>query len=409
MSPIAGPGRPLRVLWLARAVPYPMTMGDRVYTAELARAAAAAGCEVRFVGFAGEAPPPAEPIANLTWQLVPGAPGHPLPALLSTMPLAAARHRTASYRALLKNELAREPWDAVVIDQYSMGWVLEETDAWRAPNGRRPVHVYVTHDHEETLLRQLARRSGASLPKSVVLRLNALKTKWIERATAKASDVVTAITSEEAAHFAANQPGLVPLVLTPGYGGRRLPERTLDATLPRRILVFGSFKWSAKQANLRQFLDAAQGPCEASGIEIEIVGSITPEFQAEIAARSPKLRVQGFVEDALPYFLSSRVAIVAEPIGGGFKMKIPELVFHRLPVATLEACVMGVPAEVKRHFSVSPDLSEMVRALPALVDDLPRLQSMQQGAYRAAETRFDWSACGTALRQAIEAKESAPA
>ncbi len=386
----------IRCLWLGRTLPFPWTAGDRIYSAKLAGALAAAGAEVTFAGLDANIPPVAVP--GVRWHSVPGGPRSSLAALVSRMPLVAARHATPAYRAAVA-ALARDPaWDAVIVDHYGMGWVLLLRHAFASP---RPVFVFVAHDHEESVTDLQWRNPDASLALRAYLLQNHIKTKWLERRTARACDVVTAITHADAALFDNVPPVRRTVVLVPGYDGRRLAQRTVDGSLPRAVLIFGSYRWSAKQANLRSFLDRADATLAAAGIEICVLGDMGDNFRRSLEGRYRAAAIIGYVDSPSAYLASARLAVVAEPIGGGFKMKLLEYVFNRLPIAALDACAAGLPEALREHMLLRPDIDALVAAIVDVVDDTARLDAMQRDAFAAAEHAFDWAERGQALRAAI--------
>lgn len=390
----------MRVLWLARTLPFPLTAGDRIYTAKLAAALAGTGAAVTFAGLEGEAPPASIP--NLHWHPVPGEPGGALAALASPMPLVAARHATPAYRAAVAALAADGVWDAVVVDQYGMGWVLGQRTSFAG----RPRFVFVTHDHEESVTGLQWRDRGAGLPQRAYLLQNHLKTRWFERRTARACDLVTTITEEDAVAFRTVAPGTPALTLLPGYDGPRLPDRAPAAD--RAVVMFGSYRWSAKQANLRLFLDAADPILAAAGIEVRVVGDMPEDLRRALDGRYRATRFIGFVEDPMPYLTGARIAVLGEPIGGGFKMKLLEYVFHRLPVAALGCCTTGLPQPVRAHMLLRDAPEMLALAVAAAINDLPQLTTMQRGAFLAAADAFDWAERGEALRRAIGLTTPAP-
>lgn len=395
-------GSRLRCLWLARSMPFPATAGDRIYSAKLATALAAAGADVTFVGLGGEAPPP--PVEGITWHIVPGGQRGRLAALASPMPLVAARHATWTYRAAVARLAQQGPWDAVVVDQYGMGWVLDVAGLLAGA----PAVAFVTHDHEESVTRLQWQDRGASLPQRLALLQNHLKTRWFERRTARRSALVTTITEADARLFAAQAPDATLLPLLPGYDGPRLPPSAPGSpTAPRAVVLFGSYRWSAKQANLRIFLDQADPALAAAGIAIQVVGDMPEALRAELSGRYRAAQFTGFVADPAPYLAAARLAVVAEPIGGGFKMKLLEYIFHRVPVAALEACASGLPPAVRRHMLLAPDLGPLLQRILASIDDAPRLDALQRGAFTAAEHAFDWGSRGQALRDALALQRAA--
>ena len=388
----------IRCLWLARTLPFPWTAGDRIYTAKLAAALAGAGAEVTFAGYAAEVPP--QPMPGITWHVVPGAPRGRLAGLASAMPLVAARHETPAYHAALRELAAKGSWQAVVVDQYGMGWVLRHKHLFAG----NPAFVFITHDHEESVTRMQWRDATASLGKRLYLGQNYAKTRWFERWIARNSDLVTTITQHDAELFAANAPGVPILPLVPGYDGIRVSERSIGPETPRAVVLFGSYRWSAKQANLKIFLDQADPVMAKAGVEIRVVGDMPEDFRRTLEGRYKAARLTGFVEDPAPHLAAARMAVVAEPIGGGFKMKLLEYVFNRVPVAGLTACASGLPDSVQAEMLLEPEMDGLLRAVLARIDDPAALNAQQQRAFTAAEHAFDWRERGRALCDAIVAQ-----
>lgn len=383
-------------LWLARTLPFPQTAGDRIYSAKLAGALARAGAEVTFAGFAGDAP--AAPVDGVSWSQIAGRQRNRVAALASPMPLVAARHATSAYRAALTRLAPARPWDTVVIDQYGMGWVLRHRAMFRAG---RPTFVFVSHDHEESLTRLQWQDRTASPLVRLHLAQNHWKTRWFERAVARRCGLVTTITDADADLFAATAPGVPTLVLTPGYDGARLAHRLIDASTPRSVILFGSYRWSAKQANLKIFLDRADQVMAKAGIQVCVVGDMPDDFRSAMAGRYRSATFTGFVDDPAPHLAAARLAVVAEPIGGGFKMKLLQYVFNRVPVAALSSCAAGLPSTVRDAMLLRPDLDGLVSAVIAMIDDIAVLNQMQSDAYAAADGAFDWLENGRRLSDAV--------
>ena len=377
-------------------MPFPRTSGDRIYTGKLVEALAATGVAITYVGLAGRAPP--EPVENVTWHVVPGEPRGQIVSLFSRRPLAGAQHETRVFRDAVAQLLRAGRWDAVAVDHYGMGWVLDEVRRQRAEPGAL---VFIGHDHEESVTRAQWRDAGRLTPKGVYFMQNHYKTRWIERATARASQVITAITDADAECFRQVAPGARVVTLTPGYDGPRVAERRITADTPRAAVMFGSYRWSAKQANLRLFLQHAHKELEAAGIELRVVGDMDETQREALRAQYPSVLFTGYVADPAP-FLDARLAVLAEPIGGGFKLKLLDYIFGRLPIVSLDACAAGLPDAVRQHLLLAPDLPGVTEAVRAAMDDVATLNRMQQDAFAAAEQTFNWSDRGRALRNAIE-------
>lgn len=392
------PVRRLKGLWLAREFPHPLDTGDRIYTAQLIKAVREAGCDLTLVAIPQDGVTRMPDEWGVTCVPVPGGRTPSWRALMSSMPMVAAAHATPSYRDRVK-ALAVQPWDFVVIDQYGMGWA---TSFFSQPvDGRKPVLVHVAHDHEASVCLSLAKGFQGHPLKKFALRLNAVKAGMLERRIARQVDMLTAITEEDAARFRQDAPGTPSVVLTPGYDGATCDSRRIDAQVPRRVLMVGSYKWMAKEENLRQFVNEADPEFAKAGIELHVIGSMNEGMKEHIRTHCRATVVHGFVDDLEPHMRAARIAAVPEAIGGGFKLKFLDYIFSRVPVATIAHAAAGLPGHIRDSMIQSDDMACLVRDIVRHIDLVEQLDARQNQALSAASALYRWADRGTALRDAI--------
>lgn len=385
-----------RVLWLARAMPLPLDAGDRMYSAFLAEALAKAGAEVRFVGLASPDAPDADAhqvLPDVAFTTIAGKPGSQIHALASPFPLVAARFGTAEYRKVLTSLLGTEDWDAIVLDQYALVWALPFLRA-QAPG--TPL-IHIAHDFETQVTRDLAGAYRGNPLRKAALSVNARRTARAERTLARACAGIVTLTDEDAGAFRSiGARGRIE-VLPPGYKGERIAHRRIEADTPRRIAIVGSYQWIVKQHNLATFLEEADGRLADAGIELAVVGGMPDEFRRNLQARCSAARFLGYVDD-LPAFLQTcRMGLVIEAVGGGFKLKVLDYVMTRTPLAGLTPALSGQAEAVTRHCLLRGDSSALCDAIVELIDDVDRLNAMQDAAYAAASQQYDWAENGRRL------------
>lgn len=391
---------PLRCLWVTRLVPYPPFVGgDATYSARLIESLAAAGVEITVLSHDNGGPPPPS-TAGVEWATVPFRDRGRIRSVFGRMPALVYRFSTPQIRATLDGLLRDPSWDAVLIDNMAMADAIDLQDAaWF--DGRGTLLVYVSHNHEETIREQLAARTPRRSPKHLALRWDAMKSRPLERRLVDAADLVTVNTDDDADLYRRNAPGRRYLVLTPGYDGSGVAARVIDAETPRRISLLGSYAWVAKQLNLWRFLEAATVPLARTGIGIDVVGSMPDDFAGRLRASFPGVTVTGRVDRVDPYLARARMGIVAEEIGGGFKHKVLHYVFNRLPVASLAGSVAGTPLVAGESILEYPDLDRLVKGIIGTIDDLAKLNAVQESAFRACEGRFEWADRGRGLAETL--------
>lgn len=393
----------MRCLWLTWANPEPRHNGQFVYSGGLIDAVAGAGAAVEVLGLAR----PGSGISlgcadrSIRWWLGRHEARPGWTSLLSPLPRIAHRGATYELRRMLKRRLA-EHWDIVVMDGISAGWALKQVlRRYRGRTGR-PKIVYVSHNHEESLRLQVAQEQ-ANVFKRLALRFDAAKVAVLERAMVDAADLVTAITEEDRHLYLQRRPACRVEIITPGYNGHRTDRREITAALPRRAIIVGSFDWIAKRMNLEEFISVADPLFAAQGAELQVVGSAEEAFLQRLRRKAVATRFTGRVEDVDPFMRQARVALVPERHGGGFKLKVLDYVFNRMPILALDGSVAGVPLRHDESILFYPDYEALARGVLHVIDDCERLNGLQDEAFSACRNAFDWGSRGRQLMSAVAA------
>lgn len=397
-----------RVLWITWVTPFPERDGQRMYSGRLIDAVARAGASVHVLCLSdedaegwGSAPP-----GNITWHTVDRGRRARWRSVFSSLPSMAYRAGGREMDKALTIMLAGRNWDAIVLDGISAGWALPivlKMVRGRQVSGRAPKIIYVSHNHEASTRRAVARSYSGNPAIWIALRRDAEKTRQLERRVVEASDIVTAITKDDAERYQQDHPKRNILVLTPGYGGHRVDRRHITRSTPRNAVIVGSFEWVAKKMNLKAFLDAADRKFADAGIQLTLVGRGDRDFLSELGRNSRCVNVIGEVDDVTPYLKDARVAVVPERTGGGFKLKLLDYVFHRLPIFAMAGSLSGSPLMSGRSAMEFGSFEELTDGVVSAMGDTDRLNTYQNRAFEACQSEFDWEDRGAALVRAIAA------
>ena len=183
-------------------------------------------------------------------------------------------------------------------------------------------------------------------------------------------------------------------VIMPAYAGPRAPARVIDQTTPRRILILGNHDAHHKRMVLERTLAALS----AKGIErlctVDVVGG---GETASFEARYPGFNFYGYVENLESYLQTVRFGLIPDEIGGGFKIRALTHAFQRVPMLAVRSALNGMGFTAGRDFEVAENLDQLAGQIPALLEDFPRLNQLQDAAYRHCETAFDWGERGRTL------------
>jgi glycosyltransferase involved in cell wall biosynthesis len=384
------------------ADPEPRHNGQYVYSGGLIDSLAAAGGHVEVLGLSRSDAPGTNGArsSKVVWWLPEDSPHSRWGSLASTLPNIAYRCRTSGMRRMLAKLLRRDDWDGIVFDGISAGWALPAVLEHYAGRSDRPRLIYVSHNHEGSLRSQIAESQPLFLKRQAV-RLDALKVSRLERGLVDAVDFVTAITHEDLTLYRRESIDKPMDVLTPGYCGRRVSERRLSAALPRRAVIVGSYDWIAKRMNLAEFVAVADPLFAEAGAELQAVGSGDEAFLEHLRRQSLATHFTGTVPDIAPYLDQARIAIVPERSGGGFKLKVLEYVFNRVPVFALAGSFAGVPLRHNDSAMLYSDHAALAHGVLEAIDDVDRLNRLQERAWTACANRFEWPSRGRQIVSAI--------
>lgn len=367
-----------RWLWLSAELPVELNTGRLVYSHRLVEGARRAGVDVTVVGTVATSHRDERPAY---WRVVDEPLRGGWRSLVSRLPNLSYACSGPRLRQVVADELGRQ-WDAIVVDHLQMAWVVPQVPATARV-------VFVTHNHEAGVRRRVAAETPWGARK-LALTLDARKARRLEAVALERADVVTTITEADRDAFAATDPDKRFVVLPPGWSGSRASSTVPMRDRPRRVGVMGSFDWHVKQENLRRFVVAAAGVFPARGIEFVVAGSMPDGFRDELVAAHPWVRVVGWVDDPADFLSDLRMGIVAEPLGGGFKLKSLDYVFGDVPVAALRGSLAGIPLVADESMIESATLDSLVVAIADRIDDPSKLQRLAESASDACAGRFEW-------------------
>jgi glycosyltransferase involved in cell wall biosynthesis len=372
------------VLWITGRLPSPLFTGDALYSASILKALAMAGeTAISLVGTRRNDQALGEHILGLpgvTCVDVPPSRPSDLSSLLSALPKDAYNLGTPELEQALARLLKRD-WDWIVVDHaYSSGLlpvILKD---------RRNASIcYVAHNAEGTIRPQIAKSYGNPLRRAI-MQFDAEKYRRLERKLLGVADAVICITDEDAPYFLqfAKRVHVIP----PIYLGEIAPPRAIDQTRPRAVLLLGAFEWVAKQKNLEQAVDALLPSFVKNGITLNVVGTVPQMIKDRYSGHGPNLVFHGRVDDVSPYLLSSRGGLVPEVLGGGFKLKVLDYAFERLPIFGLKEALAGTTAEEQSAMFLADGIESFANIIVDNIDDLDRLNANQEALFTLFSERF---------------------
>ena len=241
-----------------------------------------------------------------------------------------------------------------------------------------------------------------------LLELDAIKTARLERAVVRRADVVSSISNEDLEQFSQDAPRARHVLVRPGWSApieRGPPPPMSDR--PRRVGILGSFEWHAKQEGLRRFLAVADPVFAREGIQLVVAGKVPDDFRRPLEDALRATRFLGWVENPADVLAECRIGVIAEPLGGGFKLKALDYVFNDVAVASLSHSAAGLPFASGSSMIVGDDEARLVAAITETIDEPAFLERVVLEARRIATDHFSWTAASRSLIDAVVSPTSA--
>jgi len=394
---LAADGEKHDVLILEKITPFPpANAGDAVYSRGVIQSLAP-HANLTVLCADGGATPPADD--GIVWCVAGQPRGGQAGSVVSRWPLLAWKGATPEYHAQL-DRLLQKNWHAIVLDNLGTVHALPKLLDYRKRHPGTRL-VYVSHEYEYAIRRGKYGAYNMGLGKKLAAQLDLRKVRQSEERLLRETALVTVINPGDLAPFRRIAPDQRYVDLTPGYDGPVTAARTIGPDVPRRVLLLGGRKSQQKRQILLDWMRVAYGPLTAAGVEIVIAGDMDEDLRSNLINTWPKAVVLGFVDDLAGLIASARIGLIADTVGGGFKLRLLSHVFQRLPIVGLDDAVDGLPTGSGRGYLVARDLDSLTRLVLAVIDDTDRLDALQNAAFDDCCAKFSWGTRGEHLSRAL--------
>lgn len=377
-------------LWLSAEIHNTPATGLLVYSSRLA-SALAQQVDITWIGIG----PADTKRPGITVKPVAGSLRGGWQSVFSPLPNLSYACATPEMRAATTREIERGGWDAIVIDHLQVAWAGELI----SPDG--PPIIFITHNHEASMRQSFAEDTPIWNPLGIPLRLDAVKAARLEGATLTRASIVTSITESDQEKFRASAPDKTHVLVKPGWSGE-IPDSVPPLEdRPRRICMIGSFEWHVKQENLRRFVREAGPALEAAGIELAIAGTVPDDLASELVGECSAVTIIGWVDSVTNFLNTCRLGVVAEPLGGGFKLKALDYIALRVPIAATAGSLKGLPLESGHSVIESVTESQLGEEIVKLIDQSDKLTKIAEKAMESCTSILSWESQVSSLTAAI--------
>ena len=397
----------MKLLWLNAGLLLPLDKGGKLRTWHVMRHLAARH-DITYLSFADatqtdadrsgmrqvcsrlDTVPRTDP-AKGTWRFYADAGRY----VVDPVPYAAAKYRSAPYRARLEDLLARDRFDLVVCD--FLAPVVNLPERLPCPS------IVFTHNVEAEIWRRHVEQ--ASNPFSKQLLAQQWRRMLRFEATALARfDLVLAVSDADRRTFERLYPhSLTEPVHVVQTGVDTDFFRPMPAPPRRTHMVFtGSMDWLPNEDAMVYFCREILPRIRQSEPDatLSIVGRApTPAVRrlAEISG----VEVTGRVDDVRPHIARGAVYVVPLRIGGGTRLKIFEAMSMGKAVVSTTVGAEGLPVTSGRDIEIADEPARFAHAVVHLMRDADSRRGIESAARQLVVERYDWSAVAQDFESAL--------
>jgi len=305
----------------------------------------------------------------------------------------AVSHRNEAMASRLRERLASEKWDAVVVEFAQMAVNLTGLSS--------SVPCVLDEHNIEYDLQQRSATGSSGLLRRTFLEANWRKLRSEELAVWHAFDGVSVTSPRDLAIVRTNAPQ-TRCVLSPN--GVDLEEFTPPATAPEpdSVIFVGAHNYFPNADGLR-FLFAEIWPLVLAArpfARLRIVGPLPP---ADIVAlQPPNVTFEGFVTDIVAEVGRAAIAIAPLRIGGGTRLKIVEAMALARPVVATSIGAEGIEAQHDRDIILADSPKDFADAVLRLLAQPADAAALGLRGRSLVEQAYSWDTSAARLEQLLE-------
>lgn len=387
-----------KILYLTKVYPYPPALaGDAVYSRGIIEALSSVSkLTVLCCDNGGSRHSDS---FGIDWRVIGEPRSGRVQSVFSKLPLISWRFATREFDKKLV-ELLRDSWQAIILDNIGLIHALPRALKYRENCSETKI-IYISHEYEYPTRSAKYDSYGMGFLARLASALDLSKIKAAEDSLLRCSDIVTVINASDIAAFKKISPAKKYHVLLPGYNGPILKQRTIDVNTPRRVLLLGGRRSEQKRKILLDWLDISYERFIERKIEMIVAGDMDEVFRSMLAERFPAVRILGFVDDLKALVESARMGVIADTVGGGFKLRLLSHVFERLPIVGLADAIAGLPTVHGRGYLGAQDMPDLLKLVCSVIDDTEKLNELQNHAFSDCLSEFSWSNRGASLAHVI--------
>lgn len=322
---------------------------------------------------------------------------NPIKFIFSIVPGMIVNRRSNEYIVKLKNILNTESYDAIFLNHQKMMFTIPAILQYK----KNAKLIYTSHNVEYLLSANLAKYAD-SFQKKVIYWQDAIKTRWYEKKWISFFDGVTAISEHDAEYFQQVYKLSKVDILRPVVENKNISTDNFQEKRINKLIIGGSFEWKPKRENLLLFLNAKNfHQLIENGIELKIVGRAENGLIDSVNNNYKGVHMTGAVPSLLPYYNESKIAIIPERLGGGFKLKIAEAALLKSAIFSIKGAITKCNFIKNKHFVEEDTFEELISEIIKVQQKPEALNNLIENAFSIANIEYTSDKIIDALKKVI--------
>lgn len=262
--------------------------------------------------------------------------------------------------------------------------------------------IVLTHHNVESRL--LKDRTDASTGiKRLIFATNARKTQTLEHRESRRAAVNLMVSAEDAYRLR-DVAGEIPTAVIPnGVDVDFFCEEGRATRKPYSLVFAGGMDWFPNRDAI-EWLSTELWPllvADEPRRTLTIIGRSPPSAAIDLAARDPRVRVLGFVDDVRPYIEEAYAYLCPIRLGGGTRLKVLDALAMRRPLVATALSVDGLELNDGVHYLRANSAAEIAAQVRRLDTDASLYLQLQSEGRQHVEHSFSWTYIGAQLERAI--------
>jgi sugar transferase (PEP-CTERM/EpsH1 system associated) len=398
----------VKILWLNAGLLLPLDKGGKLRTWHLMRHLAAQH-DITYVSFCDPDHDPADregmaavcsrietipradtPKGTLRFKAEAAA------SVLSPLPYAIGKYRSAAFRKTVRDLLARDRFDLIVCDFLFPAVNLPR----RLPC---PAAIF-THNVESEIWRRHAETKQNPIARAL-FGLQARRMLRYESRALSRFDLILTVSGTDRDTlrelYGASISAPIHVVRT-GVDTAYFHPLPHVPVNPAHLVFTGSMDWLPNEDGIQWFCRDVLPVIkrDVPQVTLSIVGR-SPSPAVKSLESVPGVRVTGRVDDVRPFIRESAVFVVPLRVGGGTRLKIFEAMAMAKAVVSTTVGAEGLPVTHDRDILLADDAGSFARAVVRLLRDGNERRQLESAARALVAQHFDWSAVAHDLDVAL--------